>query len=91
MVLTRLNQIAEKVMGLEHHDLAHEFPEYKERIHDLKVSDAHFRKLFDEYDQVTTRVEALEKQESPVTDESMEELKKQRLALKDELYSMLKG
>jgi len=78
-------------MGLEHHDLAHEFPEYKERIHDLKVSDAHFRKLFDEYDQVTTRVEALEKQESPVTDESMEELKKQRLALKDELYSMLKG
>jgi len=48
-------------MGLEHHDLAHEFPEFKERIHDLKVSDAHFRKLFDEYDQVTTRVEALEK------------------------------
>ena len=78
-------------MSLEHHDLAHEFPEYKERIHDLKVSDAHFRKLFDEYDEVTTRVEALEKQESPVADETMEELKKERLALKDKLYKMLKG
>jgi uncharacterized protein YdcH (DUF465 family) len=77
-------------MGLEHHDLAHEFPEYKERIHDLKVSDMHFRKLFDEYDQVTTRVESLEKQDSPVADESMEELKKERLVLKDQLYKMLK-
>jgi uncharacterized protein YdcH (DUF465 family) len=55
------------------------------------VSDAHFRKLFDEYDQVTTRVEALEKQESPVADESMEEFKKERLALKDELYKILKN
>ncbi|MFO7582746.1 YdcH family protein [Guyparkeria sp.] len=27
----------------------------------------------------------------PVTDEHLEELKKERLALKDELYGMLKG
>jgi len=78
-------------MGLEHHDLAHEFPEFKQRIHDLKVEDAHFRKLFNEYDEVTTRVEALEKQNSPVADETMEELKKERLQLKDNLYKMLKG
>ncbi|WP_114418796.1 YdcH family protein [Marinospirillum perlucidum] len=78
-------------MGLEHHDLAHEFPEYKERIHELKIKDAHFRKLFDEYDQATTRIEALEKQGSPVADESMEDLKKERLRLKDELYALLKA
>lgn len=78
-------------MPLGHHDLAHEFPEFKERIHELKMNDAHFKKLFEEYDQVTTKIEALEKQESPVADETMEDLKKQRLALKDSLYAMLKG
>jgi uncharacterized protein YdcH (DUF465 family) len=36
-------------MSVEHHDLIHEFPELKDRIHDLKVGDPHFRKLFDEY------------------------------------------
>ena len=78
-------------MPLEHHDLAHEFPEFKERIHELKMNDAHFKKLFEEYDQATTKIEALEKQESPVADETMEDLKKQRLVLKDQLYAMLKG
>ncbi|MDR9498899.1 MAG: DUF465 domain-containing protein [Hydrogenovibrio sp.] len=78
-------------MALEHHDLAHEFPELKDRIHELKVNDAHFHKLFEQYDEATTKIEALEKEESPVADETMEDLKKQRLALKDDLYAMLKG
>lgn len=77
-------------MAMEHHDLAHEFPELKDRIHELKVSDMHFHKLFEQYDEATTKIEALEKEESPVADETMEALKKQRLALKDELYEMLK-
>jgi uncharacterized protein YdcH (DUF465 family) len=38
------------------HELAEEFPEYKDRIHDLKVSDAHFRKLFDEYHEINREV-----------------------------------
>jgi uncharacterized protein YdcH (DUF465 family) len=33
----------------KHHDILHEFPEFKEKITALKTSDAHFRKLFDEY------------------------------------------
>lgn len=78
-------------MALEHHDLAHEFPEFKERIHELKMNDAHFKRLFEEYDQSTTRIEALEKEDSPVADETMEDLKKQRLVLKDDLHAMLKG
>jgi uncharacterized protein YdcH (DUF465 family) len=78
-------------MALEHHDLAHEFPEFKARIHELKMNDAHFKKLFDEYDQSTTKIEALEKADSPIADETMQDLKKQRLALKDSLYAMLKS
>ena len=30
----------------EKHDLLHELPEYKERIHELKISNHHFAKLF---------------------------------------------
>jgi uncharacterized protein YdcH (DUF465 family) len=33
----------------KHHDLHSEFPQHNDRIHELKVSDKHFRKLFDEY------------------------------------------
>ncbi|MFZ5467668.1 MAG: YdcH family protein [Pseudomonadota bacterium] len=76
-------------MTVDHHDLAHEFPEHKERIHQLKMDDAHFAKLFDEYNDLTNRIEVLENNEVPVADESLEDLKKQRLTLKDELYAML--
>ena len=30
----------------EKHDLLHELPEYKEHIHELKISNHHFAKLF---------------------------------------------
>ncbi len=76
-------------MTVDHHDLAHEFPEHKERIHQLKMDDAHFAKLFDEYNDLTNRIEVLENNEVPVADESLEDLKKQRLTLKDQLYAML--
>ncbi|MEW6693202.1 MAG: YdcH family protein [Pseudomonadota bacterium] len=76
-------------MTVDHHDLAHEFPEHKERIHQLKMDDAHFAKLFEEYNDLTNRIEVLENNEVPVADESLEDLKKQRLTLKDQLYAML--
>jgi hypothetical protein len=76
-------------MTVDHHDLAHEFPEHKERIHQFKMENAHFAKQFEAYHVVNKEVEVLENNESPVADETLEELKKQRLALKDELYAML--
>jgi len=78
-------------MALEHHDLVHEFPEHREKIHVLKTSHAHFAKLFDEYHVATREVERLEGEGTPVTDETFEALKKQRLKLKDELYAMLQA
>lgn len=76
-------------MHVEHHDLIHEFPEHKDVIHRLKLSDAHFAKLFDEYHGVTNEVEKLERADLPVHDALVEDLKKQRVALKDEHYRML--
>lgn len=78
-------------MALEHHDLVHEFPEHREKIHALKTSSAHFARLFDEYHVATREVERLEGQGVPIDDASFEEKKKKRLRLKDELYAMLQA
>ncbi|MGK0673838.1 MAG: YdcH family protein [Halothiobacillaceae bacterium] len=78
-------------MTVDHHDLVHEFPEYKERIHQLKMTDAHFARLFEEYNDLTNTIEVLENRGVPVADESIEDMKKQRLKLKDELYAMLRA
>jgi uncharacterized protein YdcH (DUF465 family) len=74
---------------VKHHDLIHEFPELKERIHQLKVSDAHFRSLFDEYHSLTRSIEKMEDEVTPVSTMTEEDAKKRRLHLKDQLYRML--
>jgi uncharacterized protein YdcH (DUF465 family) len=76
-------------MSAIRHDLAHELPEFKEKIHQLKLEDSHFSKLFDEYHKVNSDVLRLEAEDIPVTDEAFETLKKQRLHLKDKLYNIL--
>lgn len=77
-------------MTIEHHDLHHEFPEFKDSIHQLKVDNNHFARLFDEYHLATSEVERLEGLGVPVDDISIEDMKKKRLKLKDELYAMLR-
>ncbi|GHD38684.1 YdcH family protein [Parahalioglobus pacificus] len=73
----------------EHHDLVHEFPELKDKIHELKTSDAQFRKLFDEYHELTNSVENMEAEVTPASTRTEEEAKVRRVHLKDELYRML--
>ncbi|MCG6887133.1 MAG: YdcH family protein [Proteobacteria bacterium] len=74
----------------EHHDLAHEFPEFKDQIHTLKMSNPHFARLFDEYEDVDKEIYRIEEQIENTSDSYMEELKMKRVKLKDELYAMLK-
>lgn len=74
----------------EHHDLVHELPEYREQIHELKISNKHFARLFDEYHEVDHEVRRVEQQIETPSDSYTEELKKKRLHLKDELYKMLR-
>ena len=76
-------------MSVEHHDLIHEFPELKGRIHELKVSDEHFRRLFDDYHALTRNIEKMEDEVTPVATRTEEEAKVRRLHLKDELYRIL--
>ena len=76
-------------MSVEHHDLIHEFPELKERIHDLKINDTHFRHLFDEYHKLTRNIENMENEVTPVPTRTEEQKKIRRVHLKDELYRLL--
>ena len=75
----------------EHHDLLHELPEYRDKIHEMKVGNAHCAKLFDKYHEVDHEVRRIEQGVETPSDEYTEEMKKKRLALKDELFQMLKA
>ncbi len=70
-------------------DLAHEFPEMKDAIHTLKISDKHFKHLFDRYEAVAKELHRASNG-ATLDDAHAEDLKKKRLELKDELYAMLK-
>lgn len=78
-------------MKVEKHDLIHELPEYREQIHTLKTSNAHFARLFDEYHDVDHEVRRIEEGVENTSDEYLEGRKKIRLQLKDELFHMLKA
>lgn len=77
-------------MPLQNHDLHSEFPQHTQAIHDLKVSNHHFAKLSTSYDAVNKQIRGVELQAMrAITDEALEDLKKQRLHLKDQIYAML--
>jgi uncharacterized protein YdcH (DUF465 family) len=79
----------ETSMSVEHHDLIHEFPELKDKIHELKMGDHHFRGLFEEYHKLTRSIENMENEVTPVATHTEEEAKARRVYLKDELYRLL--
>lgn len=73
------------------HELAEEFPEFQEKISVMKQRDAHFSRLFDEYHEINRAVHRAETNIEPTDDFHMEDMRKQRMRLKDEIYSMLSG
>lgn len=74
----------------EKHDLVHELPEYREKIHELKISNAHFARLFEEYHETDHEVHRIETGVENTSDDYLEEVKKKRLSLKDELFQIIK-
>ena len=77
-------------MTIAKHDLHHEFPEFNDEIHYLKMNDNHFSRLFTEYHEVDHEVHRIEQGVENTSDEYVEQRKKQRLKLKDQLCVMLK-
>lgn len=71
------------------HELAEEFPEHVEKMHALKAGNAHFAKLADAYHEVNRAIHRAETNIEPTDDFNMENMRKERLRLKDEIYGML--
>ncbi len=63
--------------------------EYKNEIHDLKLSNAHFANIFEKHNELDQKVEDAEANRVILTDVELETLKKEKLLLKDEAYKMI--
>jgi len=72
------------------HDLYQEFPDLAGRIDLLKMSNPRFVRLFDEHGAVDKQIFQAEKGSGQLNGHALEELKRRRLRLKDELCQMLK-
>jgi len=77
-------------MTIKDHTILKDFPEMGEHIHAMKRNDGHFARLSDRYDALEHSIGLMESGTETFTDEHLETLKKKRLQLKDELFSMLK-
>jgi len=66
------------------------FPEYRELITQLKTTDHHFTRLFDQHNALDQKIKNKETHAEPGTPDEIENLKKEKLHLEDQLYAILK-
>ncbi len=72
---------------MENHILINEFPEYVQKISELKTNDADFLKLYVNYEEVNALIQHYEEGEvNHTTDEHLTDLRKKRVHLKDDIY-----
>ncbi len=76
-------------MGHTPHELNEDFPGQADKIHALKMSDAHFAKLVEEYHEVNGVVHRAETNVEPMDQLAETNVRKQRAALKDEIARLL--
>ncbi len=74
---------------MEKQDLHREFPKLEQRIHELKISNHHFRKLFESYHEVNNEIHRIETGAENTSDEVLNRLRMERVTLKDELFGLL--
>jgi uncharacterized protein YdcH (DUF465 family) len=88
-MLAEVHKLMDIYMFNESHHFVEEFPEFKENIHQLKLSNRHFKKMLEDYEDVEKKIHGIEQEFRAVSDEYSEELKKKRVKLKDKLYAIL--
>lgn len=73
------------------HELAEEFPESAELLRPLKMSSAHFAKLFEEYHEVNRQIHRMETSVEPAGEAVEAVLRRKRMMLKDQIHAGLKA
>lgn len=76
-------------MGEVGHDLHRIFPDRGEAIHRLKIGDEHFRALADRHHLLGREIHRIEAGIDAASDRRLEDLKKERLVILDEIASMI--
>lgn len=71
------------------HELAEEFPDKAEKIHELKLNNAHFARLADEYHTLNREIHRAETGVEPTSQDHETQLRKKRMLLKDEIAGFL--
>lgn len=66
------------------------FPEYRDEISRLKTQDAHFARLFHRHNELDQAIKNMESGIVPATPTAIEQGKKEKLHLKDQLYAILR-
>lgn len=77
-------------MSLEKHSLVKEFPDHQHTIRHLKMHNAHFAKMFDEYHDLDHEIFSIEAGNTAATDDHVEEQKVRRVRLKDTLFALVR-
>ena len=76
-------------MSYAPNDLIDDFPDKADRMRQLKTSNNHFARLYDEYNELNRTIHRIETRVEPKPEEVEEELKRRRLQIKDEIMAML--
>ena len=71
------------------HDLQDQFPDDAEALHRLKLGDAHFSRRADAYHDLNREIHRIDSGIEAASDDRMDALKKDRLALLDEIAGMI--
>ena len=66
------------------------FPEYRDLISRLKNSDRRFERLFEKHNELDHKIANIEAGNEIDTSVTVEQLKKEKLKLKDEIHTILK-
>lgn len=78
-------------MELLNHDLAHEFPHYLDKMRALSASNPRFAHLVEQFNATNKTITDDEQDGGHMCDENLEDLKKTRLKLKDEIFRQLQS
>ncbi|WP_027327060.1 YdcH family protein [Helicobacter pametensis] len=65
--------------------------EYREEISQLKQSNAHFAKIFAEHNALDQKIQNMESGIEVGSNTTIDELKREKLRLKDEIYTMIRN
>lgn len=71
------------------HELHDEFPDDAAILHDLKLGNAHYARIADQYHETNREIHRIESGVEAASDDRLEALKKQRLHLVDEVAGMI--